>query len=98
MGHGACKSSINAIAIYLVKPKYFDDHKKKATSKIGKWKQGRKSQGKSSQKKAKTSQLAVNQNNAMTDSEGNNDDNDNGAASLWIPNDVLIEYTINSVN
>ena len=38
MGRGACKSSINAIAIYLVEPKYFDDHKKKATSKIGKWK------------------------------------------------------------
>ena len=78
MGRGIHKSSINAIAIYLVEPKYFDDHKKKVTSKVGKQKQGRRSQGRSSQKKAKTSQLTVNQNNAVTDSEGDDDNDNNG--------------------
>ena len=74
------------MAINLVKPKYFDDHKKKATSKVSKWKWGRKLQGKSSQNKVKTSQLTVNQNNTMTDSEG---DDDGGVDQMDVNNELI---------
>ena len=76
MGRGARKLGTTATAIYLVEPKYFDDHKKKATSKIGKQKRGRVSKEQSSQKKAKTTQLAVNQKDPATESESDGDNSD----------------------
>ncbi|KAM6504004.1 P-loop containing nucleoside triphosphate hydrolase protein [Amanita muscaria] len=82
MGRGARKPSIGAIAIYLVKPKYFDGHKKKATSGnlTGRRKRGRTSQAKNTRKKAKTNQLAVNQNNlVVTDSESEDDARDDAS-------------------
>ena len=76
MGRGARKLGTTATAIYLVEPKYFDDHKKKATSKIGKRKRGRVSKEQSSRKKAKTTQLAVNQKDPATESESDGDNSD----------------------
>ena len=73
MGRGARKSGITATAVYLVEPKYFDDHNKKATTGPGKRKQGRIPK-KSSRKKAKTSP-----NYPAAGSESDHDNSDDGS-------------------
>jgi hypothetical protein len=77
MGQGGRKMGTTATGIYLVEPKYFDNHKNKVTT-SGKRKRGKASsgQGNQKQKKSKPNQTTASDGKDSSDDESGSDGED----------------------
>jgi hypothetical protein len=77
MGRGGRKMGTTATGIYLVEPKYFDNHKNKVTT-SGKRKRGKASSGRGNQKrkKSKPNQFTADDGSDSSDDESGSDGED----------------------